>query len=87
MRKWRKTHPLEGDARKRAIARSYLKVYIRRGKLTKWPCEVCGTNEQVEAHHADYSKPLQVQWRCRLHHLELIEALPRTGPQAVAWSA
>lgn len=43
---------------------------IRKGDLIKLPCEVCGTNEKVEAHHDDYSKPLDVRWLCRKHHQE-----------------
>jgi len=42
---------------------------IRDGKLIKQPCEVCGV-DKVEAHHDDYSKPLDVRWLCRKHHLE-----------------
>jgi len=42
---------------------------IRDGRLKKKPCEVCGCVD-VEAHHPDYSKPLDVVWLCRKHHLE-----------------
>lgn len=42
---------------------------IKSGKLEKKPCEVCGA-EKVEAHHEDYSKPLEVTWLCRKHHTE-----------------
>ena len=44
---------------------------IRGGRLLKQPCEVCGATEDVEAHHADYSKPLDVRWLCYIHHNEL----------------
>ncbi len=43
---------------------------IRRGVLIKTPCEVCG-KEHVEAHHSDYSRPLQVTWLCHEHHKEI----------------
>ena len=43
---------------------------IRDGKLSKKPCEICG-DLNSEAHHYDYSKPLDVKWLCRAHHLEL----------------
>lgn len=69
MRKHRSSNPLVGEARKRANARSYLHVYIRRGKVVPQPCEVCG--QKAEAHHDDYNKPLEVRWRCTAHHLEL----------------
>jgi len=43
---------------------------IASGALLRRPCEVCGA-EKVDAHHDDYSKPLDVRWLCRPHHLEL----------------
>ena len=58
---------LSGVARMKANARSYAHVYIKRGKLKKGICEVCGSAD-VEAHHDDYTKPLAVRWFCRLHH-------------------
>ncbi len=42
---------------------------IRDGRLVRQPCEVCG-NEKSEAHHDDYSKPLDVKWLCTRHHVE-----------------
>lgn len=40
------------------------------GRLTRLPCEVCG-DPQSQGHHEDYSKPLDVRWLCREHHMEL----------------
>lgn len=68
MRKHRKSHPLDGEALKRANCRSLAGVYKRRGLLRKQPCEDCGS-ARTEMHHDDYSKPLTVRWLCRLHHL------------------
>ena len=37
--------------------------------IRQLPCCVCG-EIKVEAHHADYSKPLEVIWFCRKHHIQ-----------------
>lgn len=42
---------------------------VKRGILVKKPCEVCAT-EPAEAHHDDYTKPLEVRWLCEKHHGE-----------------
>lgn len=42
---------------------------IRTGRLIRQPCEVCGES-RVEAHHDDYTKPLDVRWLCVAHHVE-----------------
>ncbi len=44
---------------------------LRGGKLKRQPCSVCGTEDCLEAHHEDYTKPLVVSWLCRKHHREL----------------
>jgi hypothetical protein len=38
-------------------------------------CEICGSTEDLEKHHKDYGKPLEVLTLCRICHnaLELIE--------------
>jgi hypothetical protein len=43
---------------------------VKLGNLTKKPCEVCGTNKNIKAHHDDYSKALDVRWLCSKHHSE-----------------
>ena len=57
---------------------------LRKGTLTKpLECEGCGPNYsgKLEAHHDDYSKPLDVKWFCdpchKQRHIELrLEARP-----------
>jgi hypothetical protein len=39
-----------------------------RGTLHRNPCMVCGTQDRVQAHHEDYSRPLDVVWLCPTHH-------------------
>lgn len=41
----------------------------RLGILIRQPCEICG-ELKVDAHHDDYTKPMDVRWLCRKHHNE-----------------
>lgn len=60
---WLKRNRLKNEARQ------YVYLAIRFGDLTPHPCEVCGVSN-VQAHHDDYSKPLEVRWLCVTHHNE-----------------
>lgn len=42
---------------------------LKSGALNRLPCARCGCNN-AHAHHEDYSKPLEVMWLCRKHHME-----------------
>ena len=53
---------------KKQSARRKLERAILSGKLKRKPCEVCGKKKYIQAHHEDYSKPLEVVWLCALHH-------------------
>lgn len=68
MRKYRKSHPLTDEQRKKDNARSYAGVYLRRGKIKREPCADCGSSK-AEMHHPDYDKPLLIKWLCRVCHL------------------
>lgn len=62
-RKYRKNH------HERFIAKSRITYAKRTGKIKQEPCEICGALK-VEAHHPDYTKPLEVVWLCDYHHKE-----------------
>lgn len=47
-------------------ARHTVAYALKTGRLIKKPC-YCGETK-VEAHHDDYSKPLDVEWLCNKHH-------------------
>lgn len=51
----------------RIEARRIAMYAVQRGELEKKPCERCGALK-VEAHHHDYSKPLDVEWLCKKCH-------------------
>ena len=67
-RAWEQQFP-EKIAAVRAVHRA-----LRSGNLVRTPCEVCG-EVRTEAHHDDYSKPLDVRWLCVRHHKEHHKAL------------
>jgi hypothetical protein len=81
----RKAKALEYQRKRRAEfpgknrARNAVSNAIRDGKLTRMPCEVCGTSVRVQAHHKDYRKPLDIRWLCFKHHRE-IEHGQETAP-------
>ena len=53
----------------KVAARHAVNNAIRDGRLVPQPCFVCG--KKAEAHHADYSRPLDVTWLCFEHHRQL----------------
>lgn len=58
---WRARNPLK------AAAHFAVMYALKGGHIQRSPCTVCGS-EKVQAHHHDYSKPLEVEWLCSLHH-------------------
>lgn len=54
----------------RAAAMKIYKYAIRHGKLVRGPCAACGATENIDGHHTDYTKPLDVVWLCKKHHRE-----------------
>jgi len=75
-KKWRQEHSMVDAGRRynakypeKQAARNAVKQALAKGTLKRLPCEVCGSISS-EAHHEDYSKPLEVEWLCNLHHVE-----------------
>jgi hypothetical protein len=60
------------------LAHSLLKRAVKRGTLTRQPCQVCG-DPKTDGHHEDYTKPLEVQWLCRKHHAARHKELDATA--------
>jgi len=52
------------------LANQKINNAVRDGRLIKHPCVICN-NPKSEAHHHDYTKPLEVIWLCRIHHARL----------------
>jgi hypothetical protein len=62
LKEYRKKYP------EKYRAMSIVNNAIRTKKLFKCPCEVCGEDNKVVAHHDDYTKPLNIRWLCQAHH-------------------
>lgn len=68
------THTRQAHWRQRNAEkyRAHLAVQrgLNNGGLVRQACEVCG-DPRTDAHHDDYSAPLEVRWLCRQHHIRL----------------
>lgn len=51
-------------------ARKAIYQAVKLGRIKRLPCIVCG-KKKTEAHHADYSKPLEIIWYCKKHHFSV----------------
>jgi hypothetical protein len=64
----------------KAKARVAVAECLRRGWLIRPEvCQSCGDPGEIEAHHDDYSKPLEVRWLCKSCHNLTRVGEPRTG--------
>ena len=52
----------------RFAARQWVTKERRMGNLKDMPCVICGTLENIEFHHPDYTQPKYVVPLCRRHH-------------------
>lgn len=61
--RWSNKHP------ERRKASHIVGNALRDGKLTRWPiCALPECESKPQAHHPDYSRPLDVVWLCPKHH-------------------
>ena len=60
----------------KAAAKREVMLAVRSGRLLRQPCSVCGA-KKADAHHDNYSQPLNVLWLCRTHHGERHRMLNR----------
>ena len=62
----------EGRTRnpERHHARLAVKNALRSRLIFREPCSVCGS-QKSQAHHEDYSQPLEVKWFCAQHHADI----------------
>lgn len=49
-------------------ARNAVYQALKKGKIKRMPCVICGSQENVQAHHYNYNKPLNITWLCIKHH-------------------
>jgi hypothetical protein len=74
-RAWRLNNPEAAKRKHRSRdpvkmnARRLVRAAIQNGSLKRLPCEKCAA-ANAEAHHDDYSVPLNVRWLCKEHHAE-----------------
>lgn len=69
--KFKAEHP------ERRAAHLQVQYALRAGRLQPLPCWVCGA--KAEAHHPDYSMPLDVVWLCSIHHKQAHAIARRTA--------
>src|SRR4051794_38080208 len=72
--------------RVRNRAKMAVKRALATGELERLPCDRCGATP-ADAHHPDYTKPLDVRWLCRDHHTELHNARRATRLPGLSTSA
>lgn len=63
LKEYRENNPLKH------LAHKAVRLAIKGGEIYPMPCLVCG--EDAEAHHPDYSQPIDVIWLCPAHHKQV----------------
>lgn len=68
----------EPEIKFRRRARNIAKQAVRSGRIIKQACKECG-EINVQGHHEDYNKPLDLTWLCEKHHRLLHKQLVQTS--------
>jgi hypothetical protein len=56
---------------------------VRRGHIARPDrCSLCDSVAKVQAHHADYSKPMEITWLCQRCHQRLHTLFPQLSSVA-----
>jgi hypothetical protein len=71
--RWRRENP-EAYKAQTAVGNA-----VRDGKLTRGLCAMCGSKNNIHAHHRDYRKPLDVVWLCAACHHRIHATFPELG--------
>jgi hypothetical protein len=71
VQKWRQENP------EKFHAQHVVEWAIESGKLIRPTSCKCGRTENIQAHHEDYKKPLEVTWLCIFCHRQLHRKLSR----------
>jgi hypothetical protein len=62
--------------REKINAQNVLRDHVKRGNIIKPSnCSICNSTQWIEAHHADYTKPLEVVWICKKCHVAIHKRL------------
>lgn len=97
-RLWRFAHPGSYDHAK-SLCRAKSSRICAHLKVSANPCSLCGSKENIERHHPDYSMPWLWVWLCRtchrlferglksLHGAVLFDVYEATGKVPRQWQA
>lgn len=57
------------EYKEKFLARQAVNTAVKKGSIKKPECcQMCDGDEDLQAHHIDYSQPLKVYWLCRACH-------------------
>lgn len=71
---YKRTEAWRKENRDKTKVHRQLHAALSAGLVKPQPCWVCG--KHAEAHHPDYSTPLDVVWLCKPHHKQAHALIP-----------